>query len=234
MNRDQNETECMIIVLPRADCGIMQMNELLLAKINTLTISSDTNRLGYYFVLWATVTQEFQKGIILSKLFNLVTNASTNERCGYPLNMASLVSTLVFSPTSFWLLAVCKNVFCMLKTGWWEGLRTKLVMRMCCYLHPQTAVMLNFYSTSRSAQYFEDPLTFKPERWSREESSELTPFSNLPFGFGPRSCYGEFEPINTVAPALLFWEVGSCYIFSNLRSSSQSRCKGKPIVKVIL
>ena len=150
------------------------------------------------------------------------------------MNMSQPCSHVSLLTNRFLIACSMQKRFCMLKTGWWEGLRTKLVMRMCCYPHPQTAVMLNFYSTSRSAQYFEDPLTFKPERWSREESSELTPFSNLPFGFGPRSCYGEFEPINTVAPTLLFWEVGSCYIPSNLRSSSQSRYKGKPIVKVIL
>ena len=59
--------------------------------------------------------------------------------------------------------------------------------------HPQSAVMLNIYSTGLNAQHFEDPLTFKPERWSRDESYELNPFSSLPFGFGPRSCYGEFR-----------------------------------------
>jgi len=56
----------------------------------------------------------------------------------------------------------------------------------------QTPVMFNMYSTSRNSQHFADPLSFKPERWSRDEPTELNPFSSLPFGFGPRSCYGEF------------------------------------------
>ena len=61
------------------------------------------------------------------------------------------------------------------------------------FTHPQSAVMLNIYSTGQSALHFEDPLTFKPERWNRDESYELNPFSSLPFGFGPRSCYGKFR-----------------------------------------
>ena len=67
--------------------------------------------------------------------------------------------------------------------------------RLCCTYHhfpPQTPVIFNIYSTSRNPQHFADPLSFKPERWSRDESTEVNPFSSLPFGFGPRSCYGEF------------------------------------------
>ena len=97
--------------------------------------------------------------------------------------------------------------------------------------------MLNFYSTSRSAQYFEDPLTFKPERWSREESYELTPFSYLPFGFGPRSCYGKFGPRTTVGR--LCPPPGRCAQFpkhntipSTSSPSLKNRYKSRLLVKV--
>lgn len=70
----------------------------------------------------------------------------------------------------------------------------KLCRNACTYGFPnitqQTIVLFNLSSTSRSSQYFEDPLTFKPERWNRE-SAEFSAFSSLPFGFGPRSCYGK-------------------------------------------
>ena len=36
----------------------------------------------------------------------------------------------------------------------------------------------------------EDLSEFKPDRWSKDASEKLNPFASLPFGFGPRSCYG--------------------------------------------
>ena len=73
-----------------------------------------------------------------------------------------------------------------------------------CISCSQTPVMFNMYSTSRNPQHFADPLSFKPERWSRDESTELNPFSSLPFGFGPRSCYGEFG--ETFTWLALIWQ----------------------------
>jgi len=43
------------------------------------------------------------------------------------------------------------------------------------------------YVLGRSPEYFEDPLSFKPERW---ETDKVKPFSYLPFHVGPRSCLG--------------------------------------------
>lgn len=42
---------------------------------------------------------------------------------------------------------------------------------------------------SRDAKYFVNPDDFMPERWERE-TNIWNPFSNLPFGFGARSCVG--------------------------------------------
>ena len=43
----------------------------------------------------------------------------------------------------------------------------------------------------------EEPLVFKPERWSRDGSTpKLDPFISVPFGFGPRSCYGRRDKNN--------------------------------------
>ena len=38
---------------------------------------------------------------------------------------------------------------------------------------------------------YEDPLLFNPDRWTREGRKEKKAFAHLPFGFGPRACYGE-------------------------------------------
>ena len=55
----------------------------------------------------------------------------------------------------------------------------------------QTLVSVNMYIMSRNPDYVKEPLVFKPERWSRDGSTpKLDPFISIPFGFGPRSCYG--------------------------------------------
>jgi len=46
-------------------------------------------------------------------------------------------------------------------------------------------------------EYFSEPKVFNPNRWSKSEES-VHPFTSLPFGFGPRGCYGEYQlSINT-------------------------------------
>ena len=49
--------------------------------------------------------------------------------------------------------------------------------------------MYNLYSAGRDPRYFKDPDVFNPDRW-QEEGGIATRFASLPFGFGPRACYG--------------------------------------------
>ena len=46
------------------------------------------------------------------------------------------------------------------------------------------------YST-QDENVFENPREFKPDRWNKD-NSEIHPFISLPFGFGPRACYGTY------------------------------------------
>ncbi len=48
----------------------------------------------------------------------------------------------------------------------------------------------SIYTASKSDKIFEEPTKFKPERWMRKDGPQQHPFSLLPFGFGPRQCYG--------------------------------------------
>ena len=47
--------------------------------------------------------------------------------------------------------------------------------------------MYSIYSAGRDEKLFHDPLNFDPERWKRDDTHA---FAILPFGFGPRACYG--------------------------------------------
>ncbi|KAL5469466.1 hypothetical protein EMCRGX_G030723 [Ephydatia muelleri] len=60
------------------------------------------------------------------------------------------------------------------------------------HIPAKTQVVYLTYTVCRDPKYVEDPITFKPERWARDSptNEELDAFLSLPFGFGPRSCYG--------------------------------------------
>lgn len=47
------------------------------------------------------------------------------------------------------------------------------------------------YGTHRSKYLWEDPDTFNPDRFSKENSKLIKPFSYFPFGGGPRLCIGQ-------------------------------------------
>jgi cytochrome P450 len=52
-------------------------------------------------------------------------------------------------------------------------------------------VMLNIYGLHHHPDYWEDPMSFKPERFAQDNDEKRNKFSFLPFGEGPRKCIGE-------------------------------------------
>ncbi|XP_073466546.1 cholesterol 24-hydroxylase-like isoform X1 [Aquarana catesbeiana] len=52
-----------------------------------------------------------------------------------------------------------------------------------------TSVLLNTYVTGRMEQFFPDPLTFNPDRFSRGSTKPY--FTYFPFSLGPRNCIGQ-------------------------------------------
>ena len=52
-----------------------------------------------------------------------------------------------------------------------------------------TVCAFNYFGLSFDPRYFKDPTVFNPDRWSHD-SDKIHPFASLPFGFGPRGCYG--------------------------------------------
>jgi cytochrome P450 len=53
-----------------------------------------------------------------------------------------------------------------------------------------TTVFMSQWVIHRDARFYEDPLSFRPERWSAEAERRLPKFAYLPFGGGPRLCIG--------------------------------------------
>jgi cytochrome P450 len=51
-------------------------------------------------------------------------------------------------------------------------------------------MLVNMMSTVRDSQNFNNPDLFDPDRWDKKTSEDTLTFTSLPFGFGPRMCYG--------------------------------------------
>ena len=54
----------------------------------------------------------------------------------------------------------------------------------------KTQVFMFQWVTQRDARFFDQPLEFKPERWTEEFEAKLPRYAYFPFGGGPRACVG--------------------------------------------
>ncbi|EDW87740.1 probable cytochrome P450 4d21 [Drosophila yakuba] len=54
-----------------------------------------------------------------------------------------------------------------------------------------TSILLMPYYVYRDAEYFPDPLVFKPERWLDMKASSYAPLAYIPFSSGPKNCIGQ-------------------------------------------
>jgi len=64
--------------------------------------------------------------------------------------------------------------------------------------------------TQRDARYFDEPDTFKPERWSNGE--QIAKYAYFPFGGGPRQCIGNYFAMMEIV--LLLATIGQRFRFS--------------------
>ena len=51
----------------------------------------------------------------------------------------------------------------------------------------KTTILGGMEAMSQDPMLFKDPLKFNPDRWATDD---IHPFTVLPFGFGPRACWG--------------------------------------------
>lgn len=64
-------------------------------------------------------------------------------------------------------------------------------------------IYIPIYALQRDEKNFPDPLRFDPDRFSPENVDNIRPFTNFPFGAGPRNCIGERFGLMQVKSALV-------------------------------
>ncbi|XP_027214936.2 cytochrome P450 3A13 [Penaeus vannamei] len=67
-----------------------------------------------------------------------------------------------------------------------------------------TVVEVPVWSLQRDPRHWKDPEVFRPERFLPENKHEITPFTYLPFGAGPRNCVGQRFSYMVIKTALAY------------------------------
>jgi len=65
-------------------------------------------------------------------------------------------------------------------------------LRLGDYFFPKGAILaVSPLATGRNPKYFDQPLEYRPERWTRERERQLPKGAYVPFAAGPRVCLGK-------------------------------------------
>ena len=65
-------------------------------------------------------------------------------------------------------------------------------LRLGDYFFPKGAILaVSPLATGRNPKYFDQPLEYRPERWTREFERQLPKGAFVPFAAGPRVCLGK-------------------------------------------
>src|SRR4029077_4301920 len=56
----------------------------------------------------------------------------------------------------------------------------------------ESAVVFSSYATRRHPKFWDDPLSFNPERFTPDREKARHRYAYFPFGGGPRACIGQY------------------------------------------
>jgi cytochrome P450 len=75
---------------------------------------------------------------------------------------------------------------------WIYAREAQMDLRLGDYFFPKGAILaVSPLATGRNAKYFDNPLEYRPERWTREFERQLPKGAYIPFAAGPRVCLGK-------------------------------------------
>jgi cytochrome P450 len=75
---------------------------------------------------------------------------------------------------------------------WIYGREAQTDLHLGDYFFPKGAILaVSPLATGRNAKYFDNPLEYRPERWTREFERQLPKGAYVPFAAGPRVCLGK-------------------------------------------
>jgi cytochrome P450 len=81
------------------------------------------------------------------------------------------------------------------------------------YMVPRRSQVFMFpWALHRDPRFFEEPQSFRPDRWTEEFTNSLPKYAYFPFGGGPRACIGNYFAMMEVV--LLLATIGQRFRFS--------------------
>ncbi|GAA6083432.1 cytochrome P450 3A27-like isoform X2 [Tachysurus ichikawai] len=136
------------------------------------TSSSTLSFLFYNLARYPETTKKLQKEI--DEIFPNKAEVDYDSVMNMDYLDATLSESLRLYPVIFHLERVCK------KTVEINGLT----------IPKDTVVLIPTYNLHRDPEFWPDPETFNPERFTQENKESIEQYAYMPFGLGPRNCIG--------------------------------------------
>lgn len=173
-NKKENLLDNLISATDSEDQSQMNKKQLRDEVVNLLIAGHETTANA---LTWTWI-QILKNPEVLKKVREEVQSVVTGEAPNYE-DLAKLV----------YLKAVFEESMRLFPPFWRISRKNKIATKIKNYDIPKgTNVIASIYTLHRNPEYWEDPLSFKPERFIKQDQSKQNAY--IPFGAGPRACIG--------------------------------------------